>query len=295
MTDNWIYKEQGCDRTQLLCLKLDEKQTQQSNSNFFLPWNSDPDLNRFFSDAPPLLSVPSIDHHNFKIITTTEELIYLDGKLTKENNPLGVLNPLNSNKRVERPNSDRLQIFIDQHRKFEKQIAPYLPAYFLKNLLFFTRMIIPLGFTDPNIGPTPSGGGLSNARFRKALFLGPVSENHGGFLRYAINLAHEVGHQMLFTYQSADAIIEGDPLEPVYSPIRQTLRPAIQVMHALVAAVKIQEMLNHFPPAMEKFRANETASLKVQVQKALVDFQKLKFTNLGKFILSDVRSCFELS
>lgn len=51
----------------------------------------------------------------------------------------------------------------------------------------------------------------------------------------AIDLAHELGHQVLMAWQSVDKILATDHDQPVFSEIRQVDRPAIQSFHAAVA------------------------------------------------------------
>jgi HEXXH motif-containing protein len=51
----------------------------------------------------------------------------------------------------------------------------------------------------------------------------------------AIDLAHELGHQVLITWQSVDPILTSDADQPVFSEIRKVDRPAIQSFHAAVA------------------------------------------------------------
>lgn len=51
----------------------------------------------------------------------------------------------------------------------------------------------------------------------------------------AIDLAHELGHQVLMAWQSVDKILTTDHKQPVFSEIRQVDRPAIQSFHAAVA------------------------------------------------------------
>lgn len=51
----------------------------------------------------------------------------------------------------------------------------------------------------------------------------------------AIDLAHELGHQALMVFQSADPLLTSPLDQPVWSAIRQTFRPAIQSMQAAAA------------------------------------------------------------
>jgi hypothetical protein len=51
----------------------------------------------------------------------------------------------------------------------------------------------------------------------------------------AIDLAHELGHQCFYLWQSADPIMTTDQFLPVFSEIRKAFRPAFQSFHAAVA------------------------------------------------------------
>lgn len=57
----------------------------------------------------------------------------------------------------------------------------------------------------------------------------------------AVDLAHELGHQVLMLYQHADPVLETPPDVPVYSPVRRVDRPAILALHAAVAAAFMME------------------------------------------------------
>ena len=83
----------------------------------------------------------------------------------------------------------------------------------------------------------PLGGGrnrgYSTHLARGAIFRSLPKDND----RYdvAIDIVHEVGHQVLMAWQSIDTIIASDPTAPVFSEIRRVDRPAIQTFHATVA------------------------------------------------------------
>ncbi len=83
----------------------------------------------------------------------------------------------------------------------------------------------------------PLGGGrnrgFSTHLARGAIFRALPEGND----RYdvAIDLVHEMGHQVLFAWQSIDPILNSPHRAPVFSQIRQSDRPAIQTYHATVA------------------------------------------------------------
>lgn len=86
--------------------------------------------------------------------------------------------------------------------------------------------VIPLPGTKKNRG-------YSSSLLRGAIFRTIPEESTPADI--AIDLVHELGHQVLQKWQSVDPIITSDPNAPIYSEIRRTLRPAIQTFHAAVA------------------------------------------------------------
>jgi hypothetical protein len=79
----------------------------------------------------------------------------------------------------------------------------------------------------------PRARGWTCQYFRGVVFLGFAP----GYpkLDLAMDLAHELGHQALALFQSADRILASNWDAPVYSEVRQTNRPAIQSLHAVAA------------------------------------------------------------
>lgn len=78
------------------------------------------------------------------------------------------------------------------------------------------------------------GSGKSCHWLKGAVFLSvPQSGNYKTF-ELALNLVHELGHQVLMLFQDCDPIMSDIRL-PVYSAIRKTQRPAILSFHALIA------------------------------------------------------------
>ena len=60
----------------------------------------------------------------------------------------------------------------------------------------------------------------------------------------AIDIAHEVGHQALYTLQLADPLIEDGLTSPVYSGVRDMPRPAIMSLHASAAIAYMLEVVD---------------------------------------------------
>jgi HEXXH motif-containing protein len=58
-----------------------------------------------------------------------------------------------------------------------------------------------------------------------------------------VDLAHELGHHALHTYQTADPLFISDLRLPVYSGVKRFERPAIMALHASAAIAYMVEML----------------------------------------------------
>lgn len=69
---------------------------------------------------------------------------------------------------------------------------------------------------------------------RGALFFSPTSRVHPE-ITMAIALAHEMGHQALMTFQSADPLLSSALEQPIWSATRSTLRPAVQALQGAAA------------------------------------------------------------
>lgn len=79
----------------------------------------------------------------------------------------------------------------------------------------------------------PRARGWTCQYARGAIFLGFAPQY--SIFNLALDLVHEIGHQALALFQSADRVIAGDWNTPVYSEVRRTYRPAIQSLHAAAA------------------------------------------------------------
>lgn len=114
----------------------------------------------------------------------------------------------------------------------------------------------------------------------------------------AIDLAHEMGHYSLVILQSIDSIIvPADVRKPVYSQIRQTLRPAIQTLHAAVALASMHLFVESMPndpacqAAGERRGKKYTKSLKHSLYLSIESLrQSCEFTPLGARVLEEMEA-----
>lgn len=103
--------------------------------------------------------------------------------------------------------------------------------------------------------PGERNRGYSTLRLRGAIFRAIPSDATP--YDVAIDLAHELGHNVLFAWQTNDPIMLSDQDAPLYSEIRKRVRPAIQTFHAAVALAFMHffvESMAHDPACREAGR-----------------------------------------
>lgn len=110
-----------------------------------------------------------------------------------------------------------------------------------------------------------------------------------------IDLAHELGHQTLFVWQSVDPILASDVSAPVYSLIRKAFRPAIQSFHAAVALAYMLKFTRAYSSDAEcrvvakKRGARYADSLDESLKLAISALQgQCKFTEIGQELLREM-------
>ncbi len=122
-------------------------------------------------------------------------------------------------------------------------------------------------------------------------------------LDLAIDLAHELGHQTLILYQSADPIIVSDLSEKVFSGIRQTDRPSIMSFHAAAALaymIEYMEIQLSDPQALSRLSSaeidygqSELTNFYRQLSDTLSSASNLEFSELGEQIYREYLSLVE--
>ena len=172
---------------------------------------------------------------------------------------------------------------------------------FHRLVLSLCQQILPLCSTNHSLPRKKAGQGFSSHLFRGGVFLDPPNIDVFIVEELAVNLAHELGHQALFVYQSTDHIIEGDLRAPVYSVIRRVDRPAIQSMHATVAAGFMARFIEALlesngedcqRTAYLEGRLEENRTL---VKQGLAALSHLSFSKLGRALCLELQeiSCAE--
>lgn len=112
----------------------------------------------------------------------------------------------------------------------------------------------------------------------------------------AIDLAHELGHQVLMAWQSVDKILTTDHDQPVFSEIRLVNRPAIQSFHAAVALAYMLYFVKSLPNDTDCQEAGVRrgkayrGSLHESLNMAIASLrQNCKFTALGTRMLEEMQ------
>jgi hypothetical protein len=143
--------------------------------------------------------------------------------------------------------------------------------------------------------------GYSTHLARGAIFLSLAEDKHPK-ISMAVDLAHELGHQALMVFQSADPLLASPLDEPLWSGIRQAYRPAIQCMQAM-AALSYMIILTKSLIKNSEFTALERAyteeNYNSQIEKIKSTLCSLKqacrFTNVGKRIMEEFEYVIEES
>jgi HEXXH motif-containing protein len=142
----------------------------------------------------------------------------------------------------------------------------------------------------------PEGVGMSSHSYFGGVFIGLPKVTEHARLHLAMNVAHEMGHQALMAYQLADDILESPHELPVYSAVRQTLRPAILSFHALVAIMSMLEFAQRsaqsalLNPAEQASMADWEEKLRGDLRQGLNALKVVKPTELGQAILSEAEA-----
>ncbi|MEJ6789533.1 HEXXH motif-containing putative peptide modification protein [Brevundimonas sp. BR2-1] len=145
----------------------------------------------------------------------------------------------------------------------------------------------------------PLGGGrnrgFSTHLARGAVFRSLPEDNDAYDI--AIDVIHEVGHQVLMTWQSIDPILTSDPAAPVYSEIRRVDRPAIQSFHAAVALAFMRRLERTHPgdPLMQaaglRRGASYSGTLSGSLELALEVVRKAcTFTEAGRQMIREMEA-----
>jgi hypothetical protein len=271
----WFFGNSGFENIDELKLSFNQKtisivnEKLESNYQKYSPWMSNLDQ---LSDLGPLFL-----NHDLIISTddkiTTIERHYLTGE-DKKDLKLGV-------------DSEKIEIFNSALSKINSSGNDI-------SKLFGTVVdhIVPINTEGQNFQEI--GIGFSTHLAKGSIFLSiPTLEEEIAPLQMAINAIHELGHQCLYLYQSADKIIDKGLNDAVYSYVRKTKRPAIQSFHASVALAFMMRFLTQYKAVNKKesdYQDKMIKALGKDFKDSLRSFDSIKFTEVGGLIFKELRS-----
>lgn len=186
------------------------------------------------------------------------------------------------NAKVERPELE--EVFQDVVRLVCR--ASPLFCLTLDNLV---QVVVPL-FTD---GPRPRFC-FSSHEARSAIFLSIPPRSPTTRIELAFDLVHEMGHQALMRFQSADPLMTSDFDTPIFSGVRRTPRPAIHSYHAAAAIAYMLAFIEGGEGLLENteeevFLEEQCSLLRTGLQNSLEQLNaNCEFTTTGRRILDSI-------
>ena len=137
------------------------------------------------------------------------------------------------------------------------------------------------------------GNGFSSHLAKGCLFLSTPKMRSDNELQLAINIAHEVGHQCLYIYQTADKIIKEGINKPIFSQVRKTDRPAIQSFHATVALAFMVRFLGQLKD--ERLTATDyykkmLTTLESDFKNSFSTYDEITFSEVGHLLFEDLKN-----
>ena len=137
-----------------------------------------------------------------------------------------------------------------------------------------------------------------STHFLKGTIIFRVSlvNNFSNLINLVVDIAHEVGHQVLMLLLMSDKIISSSYEDPVYSGVRKENRPAIKSLHSAVSLIYIISCLKGILknlPDLEKDLREDILSQKSDYELNLnLNLESLmstcKFTNFGSVIIREM-------
>jgi HEXXH motif-containing protein len=215
------------------------------------------------------------------------EITYLDSQ-----HPFGRIDMHTRVGRVSTSEFEQQEFEYRVHRAIEiiKNVSP------VSDLLEASiHKFIPLSEAAETKPLRKDGSGKSCHWLIGAVFLSLPNNHRFPDLELAINIVHELGHQLLMRYQDGDEILANNH-QPIYSAIRKVSRPAILSLHALVAIYFMRYFLVRLKMNYE-LEPSELAYVEQKLVHLNSDFtsgawalKDVKFSNLGYAIFTEMIS-----
>jgi hypothetical protein len=141
--------------------------------------------------------------------------------------------------------------------------------------------VVPLVVTSPALTPRY---GFSSHHLKGYVFLSfPAGDAVKDTIDDSLALAHELGHQVLMAYQTADPVVASNPDAPVFSAIRRGFRPAILAVHGAMA-------LGYMTYAAEHLGSAAVKEYREGLRRTLLGMRAAgcTYTELGSLLVSEL-------
>ena len=139
---------------------------------------------------------------------------------------------------------------------------------------------------------------FSTYRMMDSIFIIPnIYSSQYPEIDYGIHLIHELGHQILYIWQTYDPLILNSHNTSAYSGVRKTYRPALASLHSAVALAfmlklcKSMESSNIFLNIEKKYIINKIKKFRINLKQNLDSImERCSLTQTGRSILLEMFS-----
>lgn len=149
---------------------------------------------------------------------------------------------------------------------------------------------VPLEKVSDAIELRENGSGKSAHWLKGTLFLSLPMENEYSDYELALNIVHELGHQVLMVYQDSDPLLK-NIAEPIFSSVRKTNRPAIMSLHGLVAVyfmLFFLKSLKNQDEEINKYTLEKTKILYTDFVQGAFALRNCEFTPAGLLLFDEM-------
>lgn len=293
-TLGWLVPFHGASRI----ISLNETFEQKMNANrhdvasnlvkTYVPW-------LFFNESkplPPALFDPAQVCN--RLVVQNEYLTILAQFLREGECEFGVFGLSNSGMNVftniacKEPNAE---VFFEEAKDLLFSAVPEFQKLFLN----IVKLIIPLEIKDKENSPI---AGFSSHLCQGAIFLStPVIDRKYWRAELAIDLAHELAHQVLNLFQRTDNLLLSDLYMPIYSGVRRINRPAIMALHGAAAlsyillSAKSIEQCSQANSEEVEYARQLLNGVREDLLKTLSSLESsCQFSTVGNLIMSDLKT-----
>lgn len=249
---------------------------------------------KFWSDASKVVEskfLPFVVRESF-FLTSNESRNLHDLTYQSEQLPFGRVDQISTVGMVA-IDEDYITKFQDEVGK-SLQLIQLVPDFnfFIQNVV---KCYVPLSAPSQKSNLRKKGSGKSCHWLKGAIFLSLPEKDSFSELELAINIVHEIGHQVLMIYQDCDNLLENINY-PIYSSVRKTERPAIMSFHALVAVYFMYRLTAGLLVSFEsngmtekvKYIRNKMAALYSDFTEGMYAIKEANFTPFGTMLIMEM-------